>query len=626
MVFRYGFAMLVSGSALAGVFCLAAIPTSATETVPRAIEDEIANVALAQRDVLVDQPEANRGALDHPQLDHSAVDTPALDQAAGIYSGRSPQSTETLLAEVPRSSAMDSVPSVRDIAAETRDSNHSMAQVTSVTQLSDVQPTDWAFQALQSLVERYGCIVGYPDMTYRGNRALTRYEFAAGVNACLDRINDLIAAGLADTVSRDDLEVLQRLQEEFAAELATLRGRVDALEARVAEVEANQFSTTTKLNGEAIFRVTDRFGDDDDNQTVFQNRVRLDLVTSFTGEDALHTRLAVGNVEPFSGPGTYPSVNAATAEGILSPRISGNTEGDVVLDWLGYYFPIQDRIQVYLAAAGGIHSDYVYSTASPFFQDFDGGRGGLSAFSQESPIYRIGGGAGMGVNFSFDDESTFVLTGGYFAEEAADPSPGSGLFNGDYAALGQFTFSPGDKFQLALTYVHGYHTANNIDGQDTNFIFDQGFTDEFFTGTVPANATHIELETPAVTNSYGVQASFQVSSNFVINAFGGFTNIRFIETGDGEIWYYGLGLGFPDLLQEGNFGGLMVGVEPYLGGVDGDFIFVENDTSLHVEAFYRYQITDNISITPGVVWLTAPDQNNDNSDIVVGTLRTTFSF
>jgi hypothetical protein len=127
-----------------------------------------------------------------------------------------------------------------------------VAQVTSVSQLSDVQPTDWAFQALQSLVERYGCIAGYPDGTYRGNRALTRYEFAAGLNACLDRVNELIAAGTSDLVRKEDLATLQRLQEEFAAELATLRGRVDSLEARTAELEANQFSTTTKLAGEVI--------------------------------------------------------------------------------------------------------------------------------------------------------------------------------------------------------------------------------------------------------------------------------------------------------------------------------------------------------------------------------------
>ncbi|OWY66980.1 hypothetical protein B7486_33615 [cyanobacterium TDX16] len=57
----------------------------------------------------------------------------------------------------------------------TKERSPQLAQVTSVSQLSDVQPTDWAFQALQSLVERYGCIAGYPDGTYRGNRALTRY-------------------------------------------------------------------------------------------------------------------------------------------------------------------------------------------------------------------------------------------------------------------------------------------------------------------------------------------------------------------------------------------------------------------------------------------------------------------
>ena len=136
-----------------------------------------------------------------------------------------------------------------------------MAQVTSVSQFSDVQPTDWAFQALQSLVERYGCIAGYPNGTYRGNRAMTRYEFAAGLNACLNRVNELIAAATRDLLTREDLITLQRLQSEFSAELATLRGRVDALEASTAQLEANQFSTTTKLKGRAIFNLSNAFGD-----------------------------------------------------------------------------------------------------------------------------------------------------------------------------------------------------------------------------------------------------------------------------------------------------------------------------------------------------------------------------
>ena len=70
-----------------------------------------------------------------------------------------------------------------------------MDQVNSVSQLFDVKPTDWAFQALQSLVERYGCIAAYPDKTYQGNSTLTRYEFAAGLNACIAHINELIAQG-----------------------------------------------------------------------------------------------------------------------------------------------------------------------------------------------------------------------------------------------------------------------------------------------------------------------------------------------------------------------------------------------------------------------------------------------
>ncbi len=114
----------------------------------------------------------------------------------------------------------DPITNVNDLNQSGPGPVNGMEQVTSISQLTDVKPTDWAFQALQSLVERYGCIVGYPDKTYRGNRALSRYEFAAGVNACLDRINELLAAATADLVRKEDLVALQKLQEEFAAELA----------------------------------------------------------------------------------------------------------------------------------------------------------------------------------------------------------------------------------------------------------------------------------------------------------------------------------------------------------------------------------------------------------------------
>ena len=164
-----------------------------------------------------------------------------------------------------------------------------------------MQPTDWASLALQSLVERYGCIAGYPDGTFRGNRALTRYEFAAGLNQCLDRVNELIATASAQGVTREDLAVLQRLQAEFSSELVTLRGRVDSLEAASAELEANQFSTSTKLVGELITYLGDAFGEDaqEINNTSFGYRARLDFNTSFTGEYRLRTRLQGTNLRLF---------------------------------------------------------------------------------------------------------------------------------------------------------------------------------------------------------------------------------------------------------------------------------------------------------------------------------------
>jgi hypothetical protein len=97
---------------------------------------------------------------------------------------------------------------------------------------------------LQSLVERYGCIAGYPDSSYRRLRALTRYEFAAGLNACLSRVNELIATATTALAIKNDLITLQRLQEEFAAELTLVRGRVDVLKAQTAEKGQKTFSQT----------------------------------------------------------------------------------------------------------------------------------------------------------------------------------------------------------------------------------------------------------------------------------------------------------------------------------------------------------------------------------------------
>lgn len=503
-------------------------------------------------------------------------------------------------------------------------------RVTSVSQLSDVQPTDWAFSALQNLVERYNCIAGYPDGTFRGNRALTRYEFAAGLNACMERIVELI--GNVDTsrfVTKEDLAALNRLLEEFQAELATLRGRVDALEARTAELEANQFSTTTKLVGEAIFAGTDSFGRTGD-VPAFQQRVRLNLNTSFTGKDLLITRLQVGNAQPLNVIGT-------SREGTQTFNVFGNTQNTFKLDTLEYFFPFGDNLDLVVAANAGVWEDFT-PTLNPYMEDFDGGNGSLSAFGQRNPIYRLGGGQGVGANIRFGRTNILnvlkpsSLTIGYLASEGSSPNPGNGFFNGDNSALAQLNFTIGG-ISMAATYVRSYFGAGNF-GYDNGAVVGVG-NQSGFVGTNVANKLNGFADTnPISSNSYGLQASVQVSPRFGLSGWVGLTDFWLEQGGGargrGKIWNYAVTLAFPDLFKEGNLAGIVVGAQPYLtefnpntaGGVniDGD------DIPYHVEGFYKYQLTDNISITPGVIWLLNPNQNDNNPQTVIGTIRGTFTF
>ena len=469
---------------------------------------------------------------------------------------------------------------------------NSFSQVTNVNQLRDVSPADWAYEALRSLVDRYGCIVGYPDQTYRGGKALSRYEFAAGLNACLNQIERLIAS--SEAVLREDIETINRLLQEFEAELAALSGRVDGLEGRVAFLEDHQFSTTTKLQGEVVFGLAQEFNYD--NQAVFQDRVRLNFVSSFTGKDALHTRLDAGNAQSFNdietGDFTYTFDN-------------GN---NVEIGKLAYFLPIGDQVDVYVPVDGALWQDFV-PTVSPYLDAFTGATAALSSFGESSPIYKIGLPEGGGLGFNYNPnfwDSRLSFSAGYFGDQSFDPSEGNGLFNGDYAALAQLTIDATDNIQLAATYVRGYF-------QEGGGIFDLGV------GTTsagdPLNGTSI------TSDSVGIQGSWTLlDSRLAINAFGLWTQAKDVNNSenDTDIWSYGLGLAMPDLGKEGNLGGIIAGVEPY----NGD----EEDNPIHVEGFYKYQINDNISITPGIIYIIAPNGDSDDDDAVIGVVRTTFTF
>jgi hypothetical protein len=91
-------------------------------------------------------------------------------------------------------------------------------------QFSDVSPTNWAYNAILELRDRYGVAQGYPDGTFRAGRNATRAELAALVNATLDNITSYVDA--------KDAALASALRAEFSREISATNARVSKLEVR----------------------------------------------------------------------------------------------------------------------------------------------------------------------------------------------------------------------------------------------------------------------------------------------------------------------------------------------------------------------------------------------------------
>jgi Carbohydrate-selective porin, OprB family/S-layer homology domain len=492
-----------------------------------------------------------------------------------------------------------------------------MGQVTNVNQLRDVAPTDWAFEALQSLVERYGCIAGFPNQTYRGSKALTRYEFAAGLNACLNQIERLIAS--SESVMREDLDKITRLSEEFQAELATLGTRVDNLEGRTAFLEDRQFSTTTKLKGKVIFGLSGSFAQDDkavaanggnptqnqnDDQITFSNRVRLNFETSFKGKDVLRTRLQATNV---------PNLGASTGVNAARLGYEGTDQtNDIVLDDLWYRFPFGDKITAWVGA-NSLSLDDVFDTTNPFFESNETGT--VTRFARYNPlVYRGTDGAGAALKYEFNKQ--FNLTATYLSDSTVNnPSNNNGLLNGAYTGAAQLGFSPNENIKLSVTYARSHQPIRN----NANSAFN-GLTSSTGDSTIDS-FFNVNNATGAVNaDRFGVQASWKITDRINIAGWGGYATAEAARDGrDIDFYTAALNVAVLDIGKEGSVIGLTVGLPPF---ADRD----DEDIPIFVEGLYKYPVTDKISLTPSVYAIFNPNSNSENDTVLVGTLRTTFEF
>jgi Carbohydrate-selective porin, OprB family/S-layer homology domain len=537
--------------------------------------------------------------------------------------------TETYISDTSETQPPEIPPLVAENQLEnpqsTYPADNSIEQVTSVSQLTDVQPTDWAFQALQSLVERYGCIAGYPDATYRGNRAITRYEFAAGVDACLDKIQELIAKGNQNLANRDDLIKAQKLAEQFAVEIATLRGRTDLLEARNTELKANQFSPTTKLSGFAVFGIQGRTPNRADRAPRDGKKDTKDPGTNvntialsqfyLTTQFSPRSNLLIGFYNQNGG--TAPRLT----EDINLAYDFGSTSGTTLSD-LYYRFLVDDKVAV-IAGTRGVNM--ISGFRGPNRSE-SATSGPISAFAQRNPILNTGlGQGGIGIDWQFAKRASL---------QAIYSTNIPGFFVSSNGAKGhntlavELTLTPVDPVDVTLYYVNDYSPDGNL----LSFAGDSQLT---------AIASGTNKSASLQTNAVGASLNWRISPRISVGGWAGYTN-SWIPGKSGMVatTNYMVFMNFPDLFKTGNLGGIYIGQPPKIvssnlaiGNNIPDFLDTgigrrggQPGTTTHVEVFYRWQVNNNVSVTPGFIMIFQPDHTPNSDPIAVGVLRTSFSF
>jgi len=519
-------------------------------------------------------------------------------------------------------------------------------QVTSIGQFADVKPTDWAYQALNNLIERYGCVAGYPGGTDRGQRAMTRFEAAALLNACLDRVSEVT-------------DELKTLMVEFEKELAILKGRVDGFEAKVGVLEAQQFSATTKLKGIATMVLGGVSYASNAEATLanppltngvspapviprtltnglsFNYDVRLTFDTSFSGKDLLRTTLRAGNAGgsafasslPWGvglGPGSQLSVTPGTAlEAFFqAPTVPGGgataANNIVGINRLFYQFPLGANVT---ATVGALvrQDDMLALWPSVYPAD-----GILNLFSYAgSPLtynLALGGGAGLwwqqnGFSIS---ASTVSQNAGSGLSTVAAGLGGGGIGNTNSASTSTVQISyAGRGWGAAAAYSYVQLPAGSlVSGTNAlNAVLNGLYT------------TFSDWESVSSTNSLALSAYWQPSrSGWLPSISAGWglgTTTLLTATGADQGGFgftsnsWMLGLQWRDAFAAGNVLGFAVGQNTMVSKMTGNLNAVVNtsngtsygapqDGNYAWEWWYKVQVTDNISVTPAVFYLSNP--------------------
>lgn len=460
-----------------------------------------------------------------------------------------------------------------------------MEQVRSVDELSDVQPSDWAYQALKSLVEKYGVMAGYADSTFRGNRALSRYEFAATLNSVMAWMERYLAQADFNQV-REDFATLRRLQETYQRILTDQRDRLTNLEANTGRLEQQQFSTTTTLGGQVVLGLTDG----SNANSTLPLRVRVDVNTSFTGQDLLRTQLESGNNagDSISKRINNRGPNLLGTNGLLADG-GGLEYVDVpnTLQVSKLYYRFQPLPNLTLTVGARLNPrDFIdYNRfANDSLKNFN------SSFFMNNPLIVQSqvdrpGGAGAAISWQLGKNSPWIVRALYVTTNAGDPTDNQGLFGSNNQGTVEVEYTFRNLItQLQYTSATVNQTAINAGGANLEWVFNR---------------------------------QFSIFGRVGVGSYRGFNSVL-RDTLSLTPVTWAVGGTFREIIIPGSVAGLAIG-QPF---IEGD---IGNATQTNVELYYSFDLNDRISFSPALLMVANPN-NRATGTIFEWVVRLVYAF
>ena len=481
---------------------------------------------------------------------------------------------------------------------------YSIAQGATIRDFSDVYPTDWAYQALAKLVDTYGCVSGFPDGTFRGNQPMTRFEVAAVLNSCLDSISgkmDMMGEEMKMS-AMEDMDTLERLMASFEEELITLKGSMDGLDAKVSELEDNQFSTTTKasfkISTDFTYFASEDLKDsgmvaEDNSGLSMSSSAEIKFATSFTGSDKLTFKLkgdVISSKDDHYLRGNFYDIADSGSTNVKFTGFTYETGLDL----------------------GGMSANLVLGTD---YADFDGvvgldtyyGGGGYDGYG---PSDFGDAGIGFNVDLISSDAGTLTASASYavsddkFLVEVEDPVTGQTVgamemksLSSQMGKLGIFGEDTGRSGVLALSWEGALFGGNDA-------LFTVAYQDIQVMGS-DENTSFFHLVSGAyLTDTISLSGSWSWDHDSASDM-------------DGAQWMVALNM--EDAIFPGNSAGIAYGTPPFLTDPEQD------NVPNVLELYYTFSINDNFEIPIYLDFISNVDTPGDSSAFALA-IRPTLTF